>query len=218
MLCRRTRRAGAHPPARNARRNQRQHRAHTACARSQRLKNLGLLGPNLIAVHAVHLTRRKSPCSREHGCHVAHCPTSNLKLASGIAPLHALLAGRRQRRPRHRRRRQQQPPRHVCRKCASPRCSPRAAAAMPTALPAHAALEMATHRRARARSAWTTASARSYRQARRHHCGRISAHWNCRPVTTRCRTWSMLPAASTSATSGSTANARVADGRLLEPR
>ena len=56
----------------------------------QRLKNLGLLGPNLIAVHAVHLTPEDIALLAEHGCHVAHCPTSNLKLASGLAPIHAL--------------------------------------------------------------------------------------------------------------------------------
>ena len=58
----------------------------------QRLKNLGLLGPNLIAVHAVHLTPEEIALLAEHGCHVAHCPTSNLKLASGLAPIHALLS------------------------------------------------------------------------------------------------------------------------------
>ena len=56
----------------------------------QRLKNLGLLGPNLIAVHAVHLTPEDIALLAEHSCHVAHCPTSNLKLASGLAPIHAL--------------------------------------------------------------------------------------------------------------------------------
>lgn len=55
-----------------------------------RLKNLGLLGPNLIAVHAVHLMPDEIALLAEHGCHVAHCPTSNLKLASGLAPIHAL--------------------------------------------------------------------------------------------------------------------------------
>jgi 5-methylthioadenosine/S-adenosylhomocysteine deaminase len=56
----------------------------------QRLKNLGLLGPNFIAVHAVHLTPGEIALLAEHGCHVAHCPTSNLKLASGHAPIHTL--------------------------------------------------------------------------------------------------------------------------------
>jgi len=56
----------------------------------QRLKNIGLLGPNLIAVHAVHLAPDEIGWLAEHGCHVAHCPSSNFKLASGLAPVHAL--------------------------------------------------------------------------------------------------------------------------------
>ena len=58
----------------------------------QRLAGLGLLGPNLIAVHAVHLTADEIPLLARHGCSVAHCPSSNLKLASGLAPVAALLA------------------------------------------------------------------------------------------------------------------------------
>lgn len=56
----------------------------------QRLKNLGLLGPNFIAVHAVHLAPGEIELLAEHGCHVAHCPASNLKLASGLAPINVL--------------------------------------------------------------------------------------------------------------------------------
>jgi 5-methylthioadenosine/S-adenosylhomocysteine deaminase len=56
-----------------------------------RLQNLGLLGPGLIAVHAVHLTPDEITVLAAHGCHVAHCPASNLKLASGIAPVAAML-------------------------------------------------------------------------------------------------------------------------------
>ena len=54
---------------------------------AQRLQNLGLLGPNLIAVHAVHLNKDEIATFARMGCHVAHCPASNLKLASGIARL-----------------------------------------------------------------------------------------------------------------------------------
>lgn len=52
----------------------------------QRLKDLGLLGPELIAVHAVHLDEADLQLLAGHGASVAHCPHSNLKLASGIAP------------------------------------------------------------------------------------------------------------------------------------
>ncbi len=58
----------------------------------QRLARLGLLGPNLIAVHAVHLEASEIALLQRHGCSVAHCPSSNLKLASGLAPVAALLA------------------------------------------------------------------------------------------------------------------------------
>jgi 5-methylthioadenosine/S-adenosylhomocysteine deaminase len=56
----------------------------------ERMHRLGVLGPGLIAVHAVHLEPAEIALLRELGCHVAHCPSSNLKLASGIAPLAAL--------------------------------------------------------------------------------------------------------------------------------
>ena len=57
-----------------------------------RLAEFGLVGPALIAVHAVHLERGEIELLAQHGCHVAHCPSSNLKLASGFAPVGALLA------------------------------------------------------------------------------------------------------------------------------
>ena len=57
-----------------------------------RLAEFGLVGPALIAAHAVHLERGEIEMLAQHGCHVAHCPSSNLKLASGFAPVGALLA------------------------------------------------------------------------------------------------------------------------------
>jgi 5-methylthioadenosine/S-adenosylhomocysteine deaminase len=57
-----------------------------------RLERLGLLGPGLIAVHAVHLEPAEIALLARHGSSVAHCPSSNLKLASGLAPVAALAA------------------------------------------------------------------------------------------------------------------------------
>ncbi len=56
-----------------------------------RLADIGVLGPNLIAAHGVHLSSGEIDLLAERGCHIAHCPASNLKLASGIAPTKALL-------------------------------------------------------------------------------------------------------------------------------
>lgn len=58
----------------------------------ERLRSLGVLGPRLIAVHAVHLDAAEIDMLARHGSSVAHCPSSNLKLASGFSPIAALLA------------------------------------------------------------------------------------------------------------------------------
>lgn len=65
--------------------------AQHGCRPLQRLSTLGMLGPNLVAAHCVHLHPAEIEMLAAHGCHVAHCPASNLKLASGIAPVPALL-------------------------------------------------------------------------------------------------------------------------------
>lgn len=57
----------------------------------ERLHQLGLLSPNLIAVHMVHLTDHEIKLVHQYGCSVAHCPSSNMKLASGFAPVPELL-------------------------------------------------------------------------------------------------------------------------------
>lgn len=57
-----------------------------------RLERLGLLSPNLIAIHAVHLDAVDIELLARHGCSVGHCPSSNLKLASGVSPIARLLA------------------------------------------------------------------------------------------------------------------------------
>jgi 5-methylthioadenosine/S-adenosylhomocysteine deaminase len=58
----------------------------------QRLSELGLLGPNFLAAHGVHLLENEIEMLAESGCHIAHCPSSNLKLASGIAPISKLIS------------------------------------------------------------------------------------------------------------------------------
>ena len=58
----------------------------------ERLRRLGIVGPNLVSVHSVHLSAEEIALLADHGSSVAHCPSSNLKLASGFAPVAALLA------------------------------------------------------------------------------------------------------------------------------
>ena len=56
-----------------------------------RLDRLGLVSERLLAVHAVHLQGDEITLLARRGASVAHCPASNLKLASGVAPVAALL-------------------------------------------------------------------------------------------------------------------------------
>jgi 5-methylthioadenosine/S-adenosylhomocysteine deaminase len=55
------------------------------------LESLGLLGPNLIADHCVHLSDRDKELLALNQVKVVHNPESNMKLASGIAPVPDLL-------------------------------------------------------------------------------------------------------------------------------
>jgi 5-methylthioadenosine/S-adenosylhomocysteine deaminase len=57
-----------------------------------RLDRLGVTGSDFIAVHAVHLLDSDVELLATRGCQVVHCPTSNLKLASGLAPVAKLQA------------------------------------------------------------------------------------------------------------------------------
>ncbi len=50
-----------------------------------------LLGENTLLAHCVHLTEQEINRLAETGTSVAHCPASNLKLSSGIAPVAALI-------------------------------------------------------------------------------------------------------------------------------
>ncbi|WP_417499844.1 TRZ/ATZ family hydrolase [Methylophaga sp.] len=53
----------------------------------ERLQHIGLLSPRLLAVHMTQLTSDEIKWCAEAGVHIAHCPESNLKLASGFCPV-----------------------------------------------------------------------------------------------------------------------------------
>lgn len=55
------------------------------------LNALGVLDENVVVAHCVWLTSKEMEMLRENGVKVAHNPTSNLKLGSGISPVPELL-------------------------------------------------------------------------------------------------------------------------------
>ncbi len=55
------------------------------------LDSLGLAAPHVALAHCVHLDDAEMETLARTGAHVLHCPSSNLKLGSGIAPVKAML-------------------------------------------------------------------------------------------------------------------------------
>jgi len=57
-----------------------------------RLEELGLINPQLLAVHLTHVTAEEIECLAQGGAQVVHCPESNMKLASGFCPVVDLIS------------------------------------------------------------------------------------------------------------------------------
>jgi 5-methylthioadenosine/S-adenosylhomocysteine deaminase len=64
-----------------------QEQAKTGIRPLQRLQDLGLVNPSLLAVHMTQLADDEIRMMAEAGAHIVHCPESNLKLASGFCPV-----------------------------------------------------------------------------------------------------------------------------------
>lgn len=48
------------------------------------LDSIGVLGPNVIAAHVVHVDEQEADILAKRGVVISHCPCSNMKLSSGI--------------------------------------------------------------------------------------------------------------------------------------
>ena len=61
------------------------------CSPIKYLDNFGLLTNKTILAHCVHLTKEDIDLILDKGCKIAHCPTSNFKLKSGMMPFQELI-------------------------------------------------------------------------------------------------------------------------------
>lgn len=68
------------------------HMSDSKCHPLENFARIGLLSDRLVAAHMVHLTDDEITLCADMGVHVAHCPSSNSKLASGFCPVHKLLS------------------------------------------------------------------------------------------------------------------------------
>ncbi|HVF45696.1 MAG TPA: amidohydrolase [Pyrinomonadaceae bacterium] len=55
------------------------------------LARIGFLGPRVVAAHTVHLTEGEISLLKQNGVGSVHNPQSNMKLASGVAPVPAMM-------------------------------------------------------------------------------------------------------------------------------
>ncbi|HEX7976296.1 MAG TPA: 8-oxoguanine deaminase [Anaerolineales bacterium] len=56
------------------------------------MESLGWVGPDVWFAHSVHVNEAEIDLYARTGCGVAHCPSSNMRLGSGIAPLVKMLS------------------------------------------------------------------------------------------------------------------------------
>jgi cytosine/adenosine deaminase-related metal-dependent hydrolase len=56
------------------------------------MEELGWVGPDVWFAHSVHVNDAEIGVYADTGCGVAHCPSSNMRLASGIAPVLKMVA------------------------------------------------------------------------------------------------------------------------------
>lgn len=66
-------------------------RQETGMRNVEYLASLGLAAPHVALAHCVHLDESELELLARTGTHVLHCPSSNLKLGSGIAPVKEML-------------------------------------------------------------------------------------------------------------------------------
>eukprot|EP01138_Halocafeteria_seosinensis_P002751 gb/GECG01002812.1/.p1 GENE.gb/GECG01002812.1/~~gb/GECG01002812.1/.p1 ORF type:complete len:782 (+),score=71.83 gb/GECG01002812.1/:1-2346(+) len=63
------------------------HLSDNKCRPFENLDKLGLITSRMIAVHMTQLTEEEIARVAETGCNIVHCPSSNMKLASGFSPI-----------------------------------------------------------------------------------------------------------------------------------
>src|SRR5262249_45363258 len=65
--------------------------AEAGCRNVEYLSQVGMVGKNIALAHCVLINELEQHILAETGTHVLHCPSSNLKLGSGIAPIYEML-------------------------------------------------------------------------------------------------------------------------------
>ena len=56
------------------------------------MQSVDWIGDDVWFAHSVHVNKEEISLYATHGCGVAHCPSSNMRLASGIAPVMRMLS------------------------------------------------------------------------------------------------------------------------------